>query len=182
MPRSPLLEEFRLNRSGRKWELKVRPRSSFNFMIDRTQEIFGYFVEFAGDQHGSRFIQNRIENCSTEDRQRIFDEILPNAFQLMIDVFGNYVIQKMFEHGDEPQKEALAQKMVNLVKRLSVQMYGCRVSRSKEKGDLERSVRCRWCRKRSSMFCSLSASSSSRNSSRTSSTASSRPMPITSSR
>jgi pumilio RNA-binding family len=29
----------------------------------------------------------------------VFDEILPNALQLMTDVFGNYVIQKFFEQG-----------------------------------------------------------------------------------
>ena len=29
----------------------------------------------------------------------VFDELIPHALQLMTDVFGNYVIQKFFEHG-----------------------------------------------------------------------------------
>ena len=84
-------------------------------------------MEFCGDQHGSRFIQNKIENCTTEERQKVLDEILPNAYQLMTDVFGNYVTQKLFEFGDEQQKAVLAEQMENRVVQLSNQAYGCRV-------------------------------------------------------
>lgn len=45
----------------------------------------------------------------------------------MTDVFGNYVIQKFFEHGDQNQKKILANKMKGRVLDLSLQMYGCRV-------------------------------------------------------
>ncbi|WWD01141.1 hypothetical protein V866_008080 [Kwoniella sp. B9012] len=109
--RSALLEDFRLNKI-RKWELK---------------DIFGHIAEFSGDQHGSRLIQQKLETATLEDRQRLFDEIMPNAYQLMTDVFGNYVTQKLFEHGDQKQKAALAKKMEGHVLALSMQMYGCRV-------------------------------------------------------
>ncbi len=56
-------------------------------------------MEFSGDQHGSRFIQQKLEIANSEEKQCVFEEILPNALQLMTDVFGNYVIQKFFEHG-----------------------------------------------------------------------------------
>jgi mRNA-binding protein PUF3 len=92
------------------------------------KEIYGNICEFAGDQHGSRFIQNKLETASPEERAKVFDEIMPNAYQLMTDVFGNYVIQKLFEHGDQQQKAALAKKMEGHVLQLSMQMYGCRVS------------------------------------------------------
>ena len=45
----------------------------------------------------------------------------------MTDVFGNYVIQKFFEHGNQTQKKTLANQMKNRVLPLSLQMYGCRV-------------------------------------------------------
>ncbi|WWC60863.1 uncharacterized protein I303_103439 [Kwoniella dejecticola CBS 10117] len=109
--RSALLEDFRLNKV-RRWELG---------------DIFGHIAEFSGDQHGSRFIQQKLETATLEDRQKLFDEIMPNAYQLMTDVFGNYVTQKMFEHGDQKQKAALAKKMEGHVLALSMQMYGCRV-------------------------------------------------------
>ena len=99
-----------------------------------SQDIFGSIVEFCGDQHGSRFIQNKIENCTTEERQKVLDEILPNAYQLMTDVFGNYVTQKLFEFGDAQQKAVLAKQMENRVVQLSTQAYGCRVSFSRVTG------------------------------------------------
>lgn len=49
-------------------------------------------MEFSGDQHGSRFIQQRLETATSEEKQVVFDEIVPDAaLQLMQDVFGNYV-------------------------------------------------------------------------------------------
>ncbi|KAI0006048.1 armadillo-type protein [Russula compacta] len=110
--RSPILEEFRTNRS-RKWELS---------------DIYGHIVEFSGDQHGSRFIQQKIETASSEEKQVIFDEIVPdNTLQLVQDVFGNYVIQKLFEHGTQVHKTILANAIEPHIAQLSVQMYACRV-------------------------------------------------------
>ncbi|KAK9760671.1 mRNA binding protein puf3 [Basidiobolus ranarum] len=109
--RSPLLEEFR-NNKNKKYELR---------------DIVGSMVEFSGDQHGSRFIQQKLETANSEEKQLVFDEILPNALQLMTDVFGNYVIQKFFEHGNQVQKTILAKQMETHVLSLSLQMYGCRV-------------------------------------------------------
>ena len=63
------------------------------------KDITGYIVEFSGDQHGSRFIQQKLETAADDEKQLVFTEILPSALELMTDVFGNYVIQKFFEHG-----------------------------------------------------------------------------------
>ena len=84
-------------------------------------------VEFSGDQHGSRFIQQKLETANSDEKEQLFREIQPNALQLMTDVFGNYVIQKLFEHGNQVQKRVLAEQMKNHVMELSMQMYGCRV-------------------------------------------------------
>lgn len=47
----------------------------------------------------SRFIQQKLERATPAERQMVFGEILQAAYQLMTDVFGNYVIQKFFEVG-----------------------------------------------------------------------------------
>jgi pumilio RNA-binding family len=52
----------------------------------------------SSDQYGSRFIQQKLETASTEEKNMIFPEILPQARNLMTDVFGNYVIQKVGNH------------------------------------------------------------------------------------
>ena len=46
---------------------------------------------------GLRFIQQKLERATPAERQMVFNEILQAAYQLMTDVFGNYVIQKFFE-------------------------------------------------------------------------------------
>ncbi|XP_065042461.1 pumilio homolog 5-like isoform X2 [Musa acuminata AAA Group] len=89
--------------------------------------IAGHIVEFSTDQHGSRFIQQKLETCSLDEKTSAFKEVLPHASSLMTDVFGNYVIQKFFEHGNAEQRKELAIKLVGIVLPLSLQMYGCRV-------------------------------------------------------
>ncbi|XP_042449440.1 pumilio homolog 5-like [Zingiber officinale] len=90
-------------------------------------DIVGRVVEFSADQHGSRFIQQKLEICSVDEKASVFSEVLPYASSLMIDVFGNYVIQKFFEHGSPEQRKELADKLVGNILPLSLQMYGCRV-------------------------------------------------------
>lgn len=111
VPRSKLMEEFKSGR-GRKFELK---------------DIQGHVVEFSRDQHGSRFIQQKLETANKSEKELIFEEIYPEALELMTDVFGNYVIQKFFEHGLNHQKRQLAQALKGHVLSLTLQTYGCRV-------------------------------------------------------
>ena len=111
-PRSSLLEEFRCTLKTKQWEL---------------HDLVGHVVEFSQDQHGSRFIQQKIEIAMSQEKQLIFDEILPAAYSLMTDVFGNYVIQKFFDHGTSGQQQALGSQLVDRVLELALQMYGCRV-------------------------------------------------------
>ena len=111
----------------------------------------------SADQYGSRFIQQKLETATTEDKNMVYQEIKTQALALMTDVFGNYVIQKVFlflhssvvlcfsilyiyvtsgaigvyvqffEHGLPSQRRELANKLFGHVLTLSLQMYGCRV-------------------------------------------------------
>lgn len=110
--RSSVLEEFRTNKTNRKFDLR---------------DIFGHIIEFSSDQHGSRFIQQKLETASESEKQQVFEEIIPDALTLMVDVFGNYVIQKFFEYGTKDQIQRLSKVLETHVLSLSLQMYGCRV-------------------------------------------------------
>jgi pumilio RNA-binding family len=57
--RSPFLQEFRANKQN----------------LSLT-EIKGHVVEFSGDQHGSRFIQQKLEGATPEEKQALFDGIM----------------------------------------------------------------------------------------------------------
>ncbi|CAF1045203.1 unnamed protein product [Rotaria sordida] len=111
MIRSKLLDDFRNSRMP---NLQLR-------------DVIGHFAEFSMDQHGSRFIQQKLERATNGEKDLVFKEILPNASQLMTDVFGNYVIQKFFEFGTPEHKAYLAQRIRGNVLTLALQMYGCRV-------------------------------------------------------
>ena len=127
--RSALLDEFKNNQKTKRFELKVGPVDVVvqHRFINFDQDIYDHIVEFSGDQHGSRFIQTKLETANSDEKERVFREIQSNALQLMSDVFGNYVIQKFFEHGDQSQKKTLASKLKGQVYPLSTQMYACRV-------------------------------------------------------
>lgn len=109
--RSHMLEEFRNNRS---------PHLTLADLKD-------HVVEFAQDQHGSRFIQQKLERATGPERQMVYEQILKEALPLMTDVFGNYVIQKFFEFGNFEQRTGLTRAIRNNVMSLALQMYGCRV-------------------------------------------------------
>ncbi|KAF9674901.1 hypothetical protein SADUNF_Sadunf10G0175400 [Salix dunnii] len=108
---SSLIEGFKGNKTG-----------SFEL-----SDIAGHVVEFSMDQYGSRFIQQKLETASVEEKNKIFPEIIPHACTLMTDVFGNYVIQKFLDHGTESQRLELVSRLTGHVLPLSMHMYGCRV-------------------------------------------------------
>ena len=152
-PRTPFLDEFRLNGTG--WTLS---------------NVVGHVDELARDQDGSRFLQRQldpnssalsplnalddgvgghsqqqfsalaeavaaaaspngpaVQQNSPEVLDRFFDEVISDPISLMEDVFGNYVIQKMFDVGNHEQVHKMAASIFGHVVHLTMQTYGCRV-------------------------------------------------------
>ncbi|KAJ9434738.1 Pumilio-like protein 2, partial [Diplonema papillatum] len=103
---SQLLEEFkRSDGSARNWDCAT---------------IRGHVPEFATDQEGSRMIQRRLEHNAATDLDIVYYELLDTALPLMTDVFGNYVIQKILEHGTELHQEGIVTAMEGHVVRLTL--------------------------------------------------------------
>lgn len=99
------LEELKSGK-GRRFELsdiaghivefrQVHIAFSFLFLLHCIGKLNDRLLNFSADQHGSRFIQQKLESCSAEEKASVFKEVLPCASKLMTDVFGNYVIQKV---------------------------------------------------------------------------------------
>lgn len=106
-------------------ELKLNSKHSTLTLMDVVQQ--NLVVELATDQNGSRFIQQRLEAASNDEKQAVFEQILPDTLRLCTDVFGNYVIQKLFEFGLLEHRHMLGQRLLGNVLPLTLQMYGCRV-------------------------------------------------------
>mmetsp|Transcript_11132 Transcript_11132/g.24127 ORF Transcript_11132/g.24127 Transcript_11132/m.24127 type:complete len:897 (-) Transcript_11132:327-3017(-) len=109
---SNLLNDIRAAKSRNQWTI---------------HEIQGHVVEFCLDQNGSRFIQQRLEVADAIEKNAVMDEIIPAIKDLQNDVFGNYVVQKLYEFGTEGMKKDLKGTLEGNMLLLSLQMYGCRV-------------------------------------------------------
>mmetsp|Transcript_16960 Transcript_16960/g.34424 ORF Transcript_16960/g.34424 Transcript_16960/m.34424 type:complete len:973 (+) Transcript_16960:350-3268(+) len=107
-----LLNEIRSAKSRNQWTI---------------HDIQGHIVEFCLDQNGSRFIQQRLEVANANEKNAVMGEVIPAIKDLQNDVFGNYVVQKLFEFGTDEMKAGLKGTLKGNMLSLSLQMYGCRV-------------------------------------------------------
>eukprot|EP00759_Apiculatamorpha_spiralis_P047459 PhF_6_TR43133/c2_g1_i1/m.65987/K17943/PUM; pumilio RNA-binding family len=92
------------------------------------EELRGHLVRLSKDQEGSRTVQRTLDAGLTETEVfMILEEIIPSAVELITDVFGNYVVQRMFDVFRPAQRRALLRAMRGHIPDLALQTYGCRV-------------------------------------------------------
>jgi len=68
-------------------------------------------MEIAKDQYGCRYLQKLMDEGGEETVALLFPEILDRARDMMMDPFGNYLIQKMLEECNEEQRTAVLKKV-----------------------------------------------------------------------
>ena len=100
---------------------------------DRTEkvwtldEIIPHLEEFCGDQEGSRFLQSQLITANSEQKATIWEIVRRNCGVLALDVFGNYVLQQLLEHGDWSIKHDITDIMLTRWSEMAHNNYGCRV-------------------------------------------------------
>ncbi|ONK65044.1 uncharacterized protein A4U43_C07F32900 [Asparagus officinalis] len=101
----------------------IHPNSSID-------EVIGRIYSLAKDQYGCRFLQRKLIDGSLEDVNIIFFEIIDHIVELVVDPFGNYLIQKLLEVCSEDQRmqiiDAITREKKTLL-RISSSMHGTRV-------------------------------------------------------
>ena len=90
-------------------------------------DILKKIVPLCKEPNGSRFIQKKYENCSSDEKDKIIEKIIPEIFNLSIDIFGNYVIQRIMECSSPEKTRLILDQLHGNIKDLSLNMYGCRV-------------------------------------------------------
>ncbi|CAD8087248.1 unnamed protein product [Paramecium sonneborni] len=98
------------------------------FSLDDDLYLDGDLILKCKDQTNSRKIQSLFEKGNEEQRQFIFQKLLPGITSLANDIFGNYVVQRILEQGNQLQRELIFEHLSKQILILSYNTYGCRVA------------------------------------------------------
>lgn len=102
---------------------------SSNDIVNTPLEKLNY-LKLATDQFGCRFLQKKLESNSDIEsdlvRDLMFDQIKGSFLNLILDPFGNYLIQKLCEFLTTAQKTFLIESIYPHVFKISINQYGTR--------------------------------------------------------
>ncbi|KAK5122733.1 hypothetical protein LTR85_003648 [Meristemomyces frigidus] len=133
---SPTAMEF-----GQPWGALV-PRNQSSYMsttepmnyrrlLDRTMSCnWRYIVDKIvcnNDQQASIFLQQKLKVGTMDQKFEIVQAIIDQAYPLMVNRFGNFLVQRCFEHGTPEQIVAIAQAIRGNTLNLSMDAFGCHV-------------------------------------------------------
>ncbi|KAE8367443.1 armadillo-type protein [Aspergillus caelatus] len=79
------------------------------------------------DQQASIFLQQKLKVGTAEQKYEIIKAIVHQAYPLMINRFGNFLVQRCFEHGTSEQVVAIANAIKGNTLSLSMDPFGCHV-------------------------------------------------------
>ncbi|KAA8913236.1 armadillo-type protein [Sphaerosporella brunnea] len=79
------------------------------------------------DQQASIFLQQKLKIGTADQKHAIVDAIVAQAYQLMINRFGNFLVQRCFEHGTPDQIQGIANAIRGNTVALSMDAFGCHV-------------------------------------------------------
>ncbi|EAQ83823.1 hypothetical protein CHGG_10227 [Chaetomium globosum CBS 148.51] len=79
------------------------------------------------DQQASIFLQQKLKVGTPEQKYDIVEAIVAQAYPLMVNRFGNFLVQRCFEHGTAEQVIKIAQAIRGNTLNLSMDPFGCHV-------------------------------------------------------
>jgi Pumilio-family RNA binding repeat len=84
-------------------------------------------IIFHNDQQASLFLQQKLKLATPIQKHEIIDTIVHHSHPLMVNRFGNFLIQRCFEYGTKDQIDGIANSILGSVVNLSMDMFGCHV-------------------------------------------------------
>lgn len=111
----------------------ITPAEPMNYrrLLDRNMNCnWKYIVDKIicnNDQQASIFLQQKLKVGTAEQKYEIVEAIIAQAYPLMINRFGNFLVQRCFEHGTPEQVIAIAQAIRGNTLNLSMDAFGCHV-------------------------------------------------------
>lgn len=99
--------------------LERHMNTDWSYVVDK--------IIYNNDQQASIFLQQKLKLGTPDQKNGIISAITKQALGLMLNRFGNFLIQRCFEHGTEDQVLAIANTMEGNVVMLSMDAFGCHV-------------------------------------------------------
>ncbi|KAH0092628.1 ARM repeat-containing protein, partial [Aureobasidium melanogenum] len=137
---SPTAAEFQAGAYGSTgWAIGHQPGSyltnaepmNYRRLLERNMSCnWKYIVDkivHSNDQQASIFLQQKLKVSTQEQKYEIVQAIIEQAYPLMINRFGNFLVQRCFEHGTPEQIIAIARAIRNNTLNLSMDPFGCHV-------------------------------------------------------
>ncbi|CAN4114978.1 unnamed protein product [Withania somnifera] len=101
------------------------PQDQIHFIV---ASFFGHVVSLSTHPYGCRVIQRVLEYCNNPETQKIImDEILQAASTLVLDQYGNYVIQHVLQHGKPHERSNIISKFTGQIVKMSLHKYASNV-------------------------------------------------------
>ena len=142
-PLSPMAAEFQAPQSSTNpWnavppsspgQTYVSPMEPLNYrrLLDRNVTCnWKYIVDKIvcnNDQQASIFLQQKLKVGTAEQKYEIIEAIVAQAYPLMVNRFGNFLVQRCFEHGTPEQVISIANAIRGNTLSLSMDPFGCHV-------------------------------------------------------
>ncbi|MCJ1391469.1 hypothetical protein MMC18_004333 [Xylographa bjoerkii] len=111
----------------------VSPLEPLNYrrLLDRSVTCnWKYIVDKIvcnNDQQASIFLQQKLKVGTAEQKFEIVEAIVAQAYPLMVNRFGNFLVQRCFEHGTPDQVISIANAIRGNTLSLSMDAFGCHV-------------------------------------------------------
>lgn len=104
---------------------------NYRRLLDRTASCnWKHIVDkivCSNDQQASIFLQQKLKVGTPDQKYEIVEAIVAQAYPLMINRFGNFLVQRCFEHGVPEQVIKIAEAIRGNTLNLSMDAFGCHV-------------------------------------------------------
>ncbi|GAB7365395.1 hypothetical protein MBLNU230_g6473t1 [Neophaeotheca triangularis] len=117
---SPFIQALNANQPLNYRRLLERNMScNWKFIVDK--------IVCNNDQQASIFLQQKLKVGTIEQKFDIIQSIIEQAYPLCVNRFGNFLVQRCFEHGTPEQIIAIARAIRGNTLNLSMDAFGCHV-------------------------------------------------------
>jgi pumilio RNA-binding family len=100
----------------------IKPQA-LQFIVDEIRKRTNGAVQAARHRYGCRVIERVLEHCSKEQVAELVEDIMCDAVGLSTHIYGNYVMQHLFEHGDSAVVERLVVVLVQNLHNMCADSY-----------------------------------------------------------